>query len=251
MAARPPVPPVVSAFAAELRSLLGDRLVGVYLGGSFSLGDFVDGTSDYDLLVVVADPLSADDLARLASLHEALLERYGDARRLEGDYAPVDWLIPEGTRDAIPWFRDGRLRPRPERMLSADNIANLRASAIAVAGPPPDTVLPPVSPDQIRASVREMLTDLDVCATEAAAADEILSLLRSMRALETGAPTTKSDGLRWGLSTLDPAWHPLVERAAAVRRGAPVFPEDDTLRRGLDGLRTFLFGSGAAGGSPG
>lgn len=238
------LPTVVSAFADNLRTTLGNRLIGVYLGGSFSMGDFVEDVSDYDVLVVVAEPLSPADLAALSALHERVLGMLPDAVRLEGDYAPRGWLTPEGTRKAVPWFRGGRLQPQSEFMLSADNIANMRGGAIVVAGLPVEEVLPRVTPEQVRAAVREMLKNVKVCATEAKAADEILALLRSMRALETGAPATKSDGVNWGLTNLDEPWHSLVKRADAVRRGATVTPDDDTLRRGLDGLRAFLFETG-------
>jgi len=237
---RPRPPAVVSTFADELRRLLGDRLIGVYLGGSFSAGDFVEGSSDYDLLVLVATPLSPDDLAALSALHGRIMRAYPDAQLLEGDYVPLDWLIPEGTREPTPWFHGGRLQPNPEFMLSADNIADLRTDSIVLTGPPAEDVLPRVTPMQVRAAVREMLADLETPTNEAEAADEILDLLRSMRALETGAPATKSAGVQWGLTHLDPQWHLLVEQADATRRKAAVLTGEDTLRRGLERLRRLL-----------
>jgi hypothetical protein len=216
------LPVVVMAFAQSLRESLGDRLIGVYLGGSFSMGDFVENVSDYDLLVVVAEPLLPPTLVALSALHDRLLATYPDAVRLEGDYVPRAWLTPEGTRAAVPWFRAGRLQPQPAFMLSADNVANMGAAAI------------------VRDAVRAMLEDIDACETEAQAADEILALLRSMRALEAGAPVTKSDGVTWALAHLDKLWHPLVKRADAARRGSTPGSGDDTLRRGLDRLRALL-----------
>lgn len=234
------LPVVVMAFAESLRASLGDRLIGVYLGGSFSLGDFVANVSDYDVLVVVADPLLPPDLVALSALHERVLCAYPDAVHLEGDCAPRAWLTPEGTREAVPWFRGGRLQPQPAFMLSADNIANMGTAAIVVAGLPVSDVMPRVTPEHVRDAVRAMLEDIDACETEAQAADEILALLRSMRALETGAPATKSEGVKWALAHLDKAWHPLVKRADAVRRGSTPGPDEDTLRSGLDGLRALL-----------
>ena len=45
------IPSVVVALAEGLARVLGPRLVGVYLGGSISMGDFAPATSDYDVLV--------------------------------------------------------------------------------------------------------------------------------------------------------------------------------------------------------
>jgi hypothetical protein len=212
------IPAVVVVFARRLQELLGERLVGVYLGGSLVMADFVEGSSDYDLLVVVGGDLSSDDLGRLAALHERLVDEFPDAICLEGDYVPRDALRPVGTSRPVPFFRHGRVEPEPDSMLSADNIANMRQDGISVVGPAPASVLPEVSAEQVREAVRQMLREIPESPTEQKAASEILDLVRSSRALETGAPATKSEGLRWGLARLDPG---AACASAAGRRGAP------------------------------
>ena len=234
------IPPVVTLFADRLHELLGERLVGVYLGGSLVMGDFIEGSSDYDLLVVVSGDLSSADLSRLAALHDHLVDELPDAIRLEGDYVPREALRPVGTSRPVPFFRQGRLQPEPESMLSADNIANMRQDGISVVGPAPASVLPEVSAEQIREAVRQMLREISECPTEQKAASEIRDLVRSCRALETGAPATKSDGLRWGLVRLNAVLHPVLQRADAVRRGTSVTSDDRTLRDGLDEVRAAL-----------
>jgi predicted nucleotidyltransferase len=79
------IPPVVTVLADRLHELLGERLVGVYLGGSLVMGDFIAGSSDYDLLVVVSGDVSSADLSRLVALHERLVDELPNAIRLEGD----------------------------------------------------------------------------------------------------------------------------------------------------------------------
>jgi hypothetical protein len=234
------IPEVVGVFAGRLHELLGERLVGVYLGGSLVMGDFIEGSSDYDVLVVVSVDLSSADLGRLAALHDRLMDELPDAIRLEGDYVPREALRPVGTSRPVPFFRQGRLQPEPESMLSADNIANMRQHGISVVGPAPASFLPEVSAEQIREAVRQMLREIPECPTEQTAAREILDLVRSYRTLETGAPETKSEGLRWGLVRLDPPLHPLLRRADAVRRGASVAADDRTLRDGLREIRAAL-----------
>ncbi len=236
----PARPPVVVAFAERIQDLLGDRLVAIYLGGSWSMGDFVEGASDFDLLVVVADELSATDLASVASLHEALLAERPDAARLDGDYVPRDWLESTGTSRPVPFFRHGRLQPRPEMMLSADNIANVRRDGVRILGPRPAELLPEVTEDEVRAAVRAMIADEPQVATEREAAEEILNLVRSLFAIETGHPATKSDGARWALEHLDARWHAFVLRADDIRRGAPVDENTHDMRRALADMRAAL-----------
>ena len=236
----PAVPSIVTTFVARLSEVLGGRLVAVVLGGSWTMGDFVDGHSDLDLLVITADELSSDDLARLAALHERLLSEKPDARLVEGDYVPRDWLTPTGTTRPAPFFTGGRLQPHPELMLSADNIANLRLSGVSLYGPPSAELLPEVTADQVRDAVRAMLHDPSDATTERAAAGEILDLVRSLRALESGSPTTKSEGVRWALERLPSRWHPMVIRSDEIRRGSPADESASTLRRALAEMRAEL-----------
>lgn len=219
-----PLPPDVAelmqSFASGLRWVLGDRLVGVYLGGSISLGDYCEESSDLDFLVVTAGRLSPEELQALEVFHREFLAAYPAARRLEGDYAPREYLIPEGTTVPVPRCKRGVFVPEVGAiMLSADNICNMRENGIAFAGPPPMEVLPPVSPDQVRAAVRAMLAEQPKPARRPEEqADELLDLLRSLCALETGKPTTKAQGAEWARRTVEPRWHPVIDAALAVRR---------------------------------
>ena len=232
------VPNVVAALADGLVQILGARLVCVYLGGSISMGDFVPATSDFDLLILTEGQLTPTDMKAIDDLHRRLAMDDPDARRLEGDYASRHLLLPQGTSAPVPGFRRGQFRPDVrEIMLSADNVANIWESGIAVYGPPADTLLPPVTPDDVRAAVLEMLNaGPGPCSTEEDAAAEVLNLARSLCALETGQPTTKSQGAVWALAHLDVQWHEVVRRAVAVRCAEPVAEDDVRLRTALPAM---------------
>jgi hypothetical protein len=226
------VPDVVRALARSLAPILGHRLLGVYLGGSLSMGDFVWASSDYDVLVVVDGRLTTEDLTAIDRLHGRLRAEFPDAERLEGDYAPSQLLVPAGTTEPVPGFQRGRLDVSPcEIVLSADNLANMRQHGIPVYGPPAADLLPSVTPNDVRAAVLAMLREGPVpCASEVEAASAVLSLVRSLSALESGRPTTRSEGARWALAHLDARWHDVVRRALAVRSGEEPAETDRTLR---------------------
>jgi hypothetical protein len=232
------IPNVVLALTQGLIATFGQRLIGVYLGGSFSMGDFVAASSDYDILVIIDDDLTLDDLSTLGELHERLLRDDLEAARLEGDYVTRRLLVPEGTSEPVPGVLHGRFVPNiAEIMLSADNIANMRMQGIAVFGPPASGVLPMVGPTEVRAAVLSMLLDgIDDCSTEAEAAFELLNLVRSLCALQTGQPTTKSEGVSWALSHLEPRWHLAIRSADAIRRGAEAEGTERPLRNALTEL---------------
>lgn len=233
------LPRVVQIFAERLHSILGDDLLAVYLGGSFSTGDFLRGASDYDLLVVIAQELLPAQSEQIAALHEELGRTEAEGHLLEGDYVSAGVLVPKGTSRPAPWFRGSSLRTA-EHMLSADNIANMRRDGIVVLGPPPASLLPDVGPELVRAAVRMMLAELPDSTTELAAARELLDVARSLSALETGEPTSRAAGLRWAMRSMDARWRPALLRAEEVRNGATADPGDQTLRRALRELRSSL-----------
>jgi hypothetical protein len=205
--------------ATGLRSILGHRLVGLYLGGSLSLGDFCEASSDLDFLAITEGPLSPEDLLAVGIYHSELLKRHPAAARLEGDYAPREYLIPDGTTVPVPGCERGVFLPKVgEIMLSADNIYNMREHGITIVGPDPREVLPAVSPDQVRTAVRTMLADgPGAWDTPEQTADGLLNLCRSLCALETGIPTTKSQGALWARGRLEPRWLPVIDAALEAR----------------------------------
>ena len=229
---------MVREYARRVREILGSRLVGVYLGGSYGTGELMPG-SDYDIAVVITDDLTATDVGRVRALHAQLVRDDPDARRLEGDYLVHETLVPEGTTRPAWWFRDGTVFD-PAFMMSADNHANLGRHGVAIDGPAAADVFPAVTADQVRAAVREMLAEAPDDSTERAAARELLGIARSLAALESGEPTSRRAGLAWALANLDDQWRAALLRAADVSNGMDVDERDDTLRRELVALRTSL-----------
>src|SRR6266487_2045672 len=108
----------VDAVAERLGETLGRDLIGLYLHGSATLGDYDTARSDIDLLAVCAAPLTAavrDEVAaRLgrdalpcpaqAGLEFSLITR---AAALDTSAAP--------TYELHGWDADGRLRPAGDR----------------------------------------------------------------------------------------------------------------------------------------
>ncbi len=84
---------VIVFFSEHLKNGLGDNLVGFYLTGSLSYGNFVLGRSDLDFQAVVNTPLSPRELESVRQLHADMEERYQQwAKRIECSYLPVALL---------------------------------------------------------------------------------------------------------------------------------------------------------------
>ena len=211
---------VLSELTERVRATLGEDLVGVYLQGSFALGDG-DLFSDCDFLVPVRRTPSPTQEADLRALHDELPSRAGHwNRHLEGSYPPADelrsldglgapWLyVDHGSRELV-WAT--HCNTEVTRWL-------LRERGVTLAGPPPASLVDPVPAEALRARMRETIPafaagfaswmTLDVAWGQRYA---VTSYCRMLYTLEAGEVCSKRAGLEWAMHRLDPRWHPLLQ----------------------------------------
>ena len=76
---------------------------GLYVVGSFALGDWTHGCSDIDVVVVTAEPATDDDAGSLRTVHALLAERL-PAPTVDGVYlAWGDLVVEPATGLHRPW----------------------------------------------------------------------------------------------------------------------------------------------------
>ncbi len=233
-----------------VRDILGDQLVGMYLYGSLSLGDFDPDSSDVDFLVVTATELPGAMLDALREMHARIAAsglRYAD--KLEGSYIPraairrydpanaahptmgIDWDFGVGQHGSN-WILERAI---------------LREHGVVVYGVSPRTLIDPVDPADLKAAVCDGLRDFwaqqlvsaDWLRPRAYQAFAILTMCRALYTLSEGAVVSKPDAASWALEQLDPAWRPLIERALVWRHEHA----DDDLTETLEFIR-FVVGCG-------
>jgi len=61
---------VIAEFSQGIIDQLKDNVVGIYLFGSLTYGDFNAESSDIDLMVVVNTPLTKEDILLVKSTHQ-------------------------------------------------------------------------------------------------------------------------------------------------------------------------------------
>jgi hypothetical protein len=238
----PPIEPRIQQVLNELRAgiagVLGEQLVGLYLYGSLTTGDFTEGVSDVDLLAATAADLTDEQLERLREMHAALVGRYP----AWDDRIEVAYLSTLGLRT----FRTERspigiISPgEPLHRLSAgsDWLMNwylVRSGGVTLHGPPPETLIPPVSIGEYVEAVRAHAGSMRDALRERRSIKEqsyaILTLSRALYTVRNGAYVSKQQAAAWAKQQL-PAWSGLLDRALAWRsdpdpREDPdaVFPE--------------------------
>jgi hypothetical protein len=215
---------------SSARAILGNHFVGMYLFGSLAGGDF-DRDSDVDVVVVTDEDISGDLFSALRAMHA----RVGAidspwATQLEVSYIP---------RDALRRFDpDCALHPHIDRGAGeelrmmrhdADWVIQrhvVREKGVAVMGPSPRTLIDPVTPDDLRRAVLEILREWYAPMLDDAAALQsrgyqsytVLTMCRMLYTLQHGTVVSKPFAARWARETLGGRWSALIERALKGRQ---------------------------------
>lgn len=84
---------LLSYLSDNLSNILRENLIGFYLFGSLTYGDFNPASSDIDLVAIINKQLNHSKLEQAKHLHEEINQHYRKWRnRLECSYTPVDML---------------------------------------------------------------------------------------------------------------------------------------------------------------
>ncbi|WP_182523630.1 nucleotidyltransferase domain-containing protein [Nocardioides dongkuii] len=185
-------PPAVEALARHLRSL--GWVTDLFVGGSAATGDHRPGVSDLDLVALVDRPIDGERRSALVAVHRDLDARFAEAS-LGCIYVVAASLFDPVARH--PTWTHGAL---VDRALSGIVRAELDRHGFAVLGRPPQTVLPPMSDDDVRRAAQAELTGywaaavcrpwwwLDPVITDLG----LTSMARGRHALATGSLLTKT-----------------------------------------------------------
>jgi hypothetical protein len=212
------------------RAVLGAQFVGMYLYGSLSSGDFNPASSDIDFVIITETALLPETVAALEALHQRLwAEGSYWAAHLEGAYVPrADWRRYDPAMRPVPTVNEGRFVVGG---LGSDWVLQrhvVREAGVTLAGPPPASLLDPVSPAELRAAVAGILreawagfvNDPAFLSRADYQAFAVLTMCRALYVLEQGTFVSKPAAARWALSALPQRWHSLIQQAAAWNYGA-------------------------------
>jgi predicted nucleotidyltransferase len=214
---------VLHDLTKSVTAILGDNLIGLYLQGSFAVGDF-DEHSDVDFLAIIQHELTTHELAALQAMHQrifALLIPW--AQHLEGSYFPIKML--------------GRYEPKRDRPFYLDNGSQelirsdhdntwvvrwtVREHGIPLFGPPPDEIIDPIPP---KAMHQEIIKTMHDWAEEIFSGSyqidsrwaqpfAVMSYCRMLQTLSNGRIESKKAGVIWAQNNLAQEWQPLIQQA--------------------------------------
>jgi hypothetical protein len=215
--------------ARRIAEPTGDELVGVYVGGSFALGDYEPGRSDLDVAAVVESRLSADAKHAIvaATCHEALpcpargLELVVYRREVvETPSTDPNFELNLNTGRSMTHRLDLETDPNERHWFTLDR-AILAASGVPLIGPPAREVFASIPHELVIPLLRLSLEWY--LRAEAPADDAVLNACRALLFASEGTWASKPAAGAWAAEHLPDA--ALVEDALAARTsGFPVDP---------------------------
>lgn len=218
---------VLLILIAGMKSALKEKLLGVYLGGSFAHGGW-DQYSDVDFDAVIAEDLDPDELTGLKAVHAGVYsEDCYYARHLEGAYFPKSVLGDLARTEEAIWYLDnGSLNF--ERSTHDNTLVNrwvLRERGIRLMGPDPKTWIPHIPGNLLKREVlrtmldwgREILSGAYELESRWAQTFAVLSYCRMLHTMAIGEIHSKPAGASWAKANLDVEWMDLIDDALSAR----------------------------------
>jgi predicted nucleotidyltransferase len=214
----------------ELRSLLGENLLGIYLHGSLAQGGFQPARSDIDILVVSEQGIEP---AKRRTIVEMLLRLSKAPTPLDIYFLAKNAIFP--FQQPLPYdlhynerqreqyqvmLRRGDWQNDPDQRDSLLSIylAVLHTYGIVLAGKPVPETLPTV-PEQ---TLHESLIAATLVARDERLQDLVsfvLNACRTLAYLREGTLITKEEGGVWGKAHLPEQYAALIHQSLALYRG--------------------------------
>lgn len=205
-----------------IRGVLGQKLLGLYLWGSYVVGDFDPRISDLDLVAALSDDVDTQELDGLAAMHVALARRWPAwNNRIEVRYARLATLDRPADGGEIVSISPGEELNRrvSDSRWSVDWFV-VRDLGRTLFGPPAAELLAPITRERFVASVRENVASwgdwMNGLRGRRGQAYAILLACRALRSVTRGDQLSKPAAGRWAQTVL-PEWASLIERAIAWR----------------------------------
>lgn len=219
---------VLAELVRRMQVILGNNFIAAYLQGSFALGDF-DQHSDVDFIVVIDEELNSPKIDELQTMHDLVYHQGSEwAKHLEGSYFPRVILRDISMIGNQLWYLDHGAR----HLIRSDHCNTgivrwtVRERGVTLAGPPPKTLIDPISQSELRAEIfatiinwgKEILQYPSPFDNRYYQSFIVLSYCRMLHDLYRGYPGSKREGTEWAKVVLDPFWSKLIDEARDGRQ---------------------------------
>jgi hypothetical protein len=217
---------LLSALRPGVQDVLGEKLVGLYLYGSATTGDFDAGVSDIDLLAAISTELADAEFEALRQMHDDVVCKHiGWDDRVEVQYVPTDGLASFRDRtSSIAVISPGE--PLNRKDAGSDWLMNwylVREYGVTLIGPEPAAIIPPINRNEFVQAVRDyavwQVQNSDRIRGAKSQSYAVLTGCRALYTVTHHEHVSKQEAALWACQEM-PEWAPLIRQALLWREGA-------------------------------
>jgi predicted nucleotidyltransferase len=220
---------LINDFTEQIKTVLGDELIGVYLYGSLAYGDFNPESSDIDLMVVVKHQLSKTVLEKVDKIHQQIGIKFPVWKaRIEISYTPQYFLTSDQPpAEPRPYFGEYKFyRKAPYGNEWIINLYLLQRYGKVLFGPVFSSLRAIVNINAVQEACRKDLIqewvpkmdDYQWLSNPHYQSYLVLNLSRILNTLETGTLLSKKQSARYVRSAY-PQWEELIAAAEMWKYG--------------------------------
>jgi hypothetical protein len=211
---------VLDGLLSEMQSVLGSKLVGLYLYGSLVWGDFDHDISDMDMLAAVATDVDPQEFFALQHMHDTIAHRYPQWNdRIEVQYFSLLGLKTFRTQSS-PMLNISPGEPFHRIEAGKEWLINwyfVQDYGVTLFGPPPQTLIDPISKAEFIQAARDNVEPWRdyVGQTQDSPGHQAYIILTLCRALYThkhGTQVSKKQAALWTEKQF-PQWSALIQNA--------------------------------------
>lgn len=231
---------VISVVSEGVVSIFGDKLVGIYLFGSLSYGDFNPDSSDIDFVSIVKEKVTQEELTKLKKMHielEKLFPKWAD--RLESSYTP-QYLLTEVLPPKEPRPYYGAQTFYDEAPYGNEWIINnylLYNHGIRILGSDFKELVKPINMRDVQeASAKDLFKEWEPKLRETEWLEDshnqcylVLNLCRILNTVINAQVLSKKKSAAW-VKQAYPHWQELIEKAESWKYGVDMGRNEETLQ---------------------
>lgn len=229
---------IINKSSDGILKIFGSQLVGIYLFGSLSYGDFNLERSDIDLVTIISKPASPAEAEQIKNLHQNIEKKYPDwAERIEASYTPLSMfseILPPA--ESRPYFGEGEFYWAQYGNEWIVNNYLLYKHGIAIVGPDFKTLIHPIAMQEVqKACVRDLFKEWEPKLRNPDWLNDshyqsylVLNLCRILYTVFDASLGSKKVSANW-VKTKFPEWSDLIQAALSWHYGLKMSREKEAV----------------------
>jgi predicted nucleotidyltransferase len=229
---------IIVSMAQGISKIFNKNLIGIYLFGSLTYGDFNKESSDVDMVTILKNPVTESEFKELKELHKQIEKSSPDwAKRIENSYTPQSMLtsiMPPGSR---PYYGEGVFYSQAQYGNEwIINLYLLYNYGKAIVGPEFGELVQPIKIQDVQqACVRDLFKEWEPKLRELEWLDNshyqsylVMNLCRILNTVMNATTLSKKKSAVW-VKQEYPKWKELIQTAGDWHFGTEMKQKDKTL----------------------